>query len=66
MYLQELSAWCLGSWNSLQVQEVVYMTISGRKVTSLFSVKRYLVDARKCVDYDTFVTLKKYPYLESF
>lgn len=35
------------------------MTISGRKVTSLFSVKRYLVDARKCVDYDTFVTLKR-------
>ena len=42
------------------------MTISGRKVTSLFSVKRYLVDARKCVDYDTFVTLKKYPYMDSF
>ena len=39
---------------------------SGRKVTSLFSVKRYLVDARKRVDYDTFVTLKRYPYMDSF
>ena len=41
------------------------MTISGRKVTSFFSMKRYFIDIYNCVDYDAFVTLKRYTHMNS-
>lgn len=65
MYLLELRNWCLGSWDCFQVQEVTPVTISKRKATSFFSVKRYFRNTHTYVADDTCVTLKRYKHVDS-